>query len=51
MPLSCRKCFTTLHKCASCRGGSIRGFLGARLTCSACNNTGLVCARHKGFWK
>jgi len=50
--MRCEKCFKPLHECQACHGtgGKGQGFFGD-LTCSKCNNTGLVCIQHGGFWK
>lgn len=43
--MKCEKCFRALNDCQGCNGG--RG----PLTCSRCDNTGLVCSQHGGHWK
>ncbi len=48
--MTCKKCFRPLHDCQACNGGRASGFFG-KLTCSTCNNTGLQCPQHGGFWK
>ncbi len=47
---SCKKCSRTLNDCQACNGGRASGMFG-KLTCSKCNNTGLVCSQHNGHWK
>jgi hypothetical protein len=49
--MSCKKCGRALNDCPACNGGRTTGFLGAKLTCSKCNTTGLVCNEHGGHWK
>lgn len=49
--MKCKKCGRTLNDCQSCNGGRASGFMGAKLNCSKCSNTGLVCSQHGGFWK
>lgn len=48
--MNCKKCQRPVHDCPSCNGGRATGMLG-KLTCSKCNNTGLVCSAHGGNWK
>jgi len=50
MTLICRKCGRPLHDCPACNGGRASGFFG-KLSCHKCNNTGLVCPEHDGYWK
>jgi len=51
MALTCRRCGRPVHDCPACDGGRHNyGFFG-KLTCSRCNNTGLVCPEHGGYWK
>ena len=45
--MDCKKCHRPLHDCPACNGGRASGMFG-KLTCSKCNNTGLVCAEHGG---
>jgi hypothetical protein len=47
---ACKKCGRGLNDCQACKGGRARGIAG-KLTCSKCNNTGVVCAQHGGHWK
>ena len=48
MTLQCEKCFKNLVECQACHGHAGPGRM---TTCSVCNNTGLVCPEHGGFWK
>ncbi len=49
--MNCHKCGNHLNDCPSCKGsGGGSGMFGS-LTCSKCNNTGLVCSKHEGYWK
>ena len=45
--MDCAKCHKRLHECPACKGGSARGMFGM-LTCSKCDNTGLLCITHDG---
>ena len=47
--MNCKKCQRPVHDCPSCNGGRATGMFG-KLTCSKCNNTGLVCSAHGGNW-
>lgn len=49
--MKCKRCGRTLNDCQSCNGGRASGFMGSKLNCSKCNNTGLVCSQHGGYWK
>jgi len=49
--MNCKKCGRPLHDCPACDGGRRKGLLGAALTCSTCNTTGLICGAHGGHWK
>lgn len=44
MSLKCEKCFRTLNDCQVCHGKT-------RNLCRTCNNTGMVCSDHGGYWK
>jgi hypothetical protein len=44
--VDCKKCFKRLAECPGCKG---RPNAGGR-TCSKCDNTGLVCPDHGGYW-
>ena len=46
----CKKCGRSLNDCTACNGGRASGMFG-KLTCSKCNNTGVVCNTHGGGWK
>lgn len=46
----CKKCGRSLNDCTACNGGRASGMFG-KLTCSKCNNTGVVCNTHGGHWK
>ncbi len=48
--MNCNKCHRPLHDCQACKGGTASGMFG-KLTCKACNTTGLVCHQHGGHWK
>lgn len=48
--MQCKKCGRTLDDCPACNGGRGSGHF-VILRCSRCDNTGLVCVRHAGFWR
>lgn len=49
--MKCQKCGSNLSKCQACDGGTKKSFLGDKLSCKACNNTGAVCPKDGGHWK
>jgi len=50
--VDCEKCHEPLQECRDCKGQTVSGIGGGRLTCSTCQSTGWVCVRtHKGHWQ
>ena len=49
--MKCEKDGAPLQTCNVCKGQTKTSFLGDRLSCKACNNTGFVCPNHGGNWK